>query len=133
LAQYIFSRDMEHHYDNVLEILNLPALHNRRRRFDEFILTIVFIETKCYPPCPRNSRLRVPSWNIRNSATLTYSSATVLRRDVSTVNAVCKLNRCFWEGLLDCYMPKLIHLAFILSFLVCFALCCQFAAVCFHS
>jgi hypothetical protein len=44
-----FFQGMEHHYDKLLERLNLLTLHNRRRHFHAFSLINV-------APCARNSR-----------------------------------------------------------------------------
>jgi hypothetical protein len=67
-----------------LEILNLPALHNRRRHFDASILTNAFVGTKFCPAVPETVAFEFP---LGTSVTLPRSLAllaTALQRDVST-------------------------------------------------
>jgi hypothetical protein len=45
-----FFQDVEYHYDNILEKLNLQTLHIRRRHFDALFLINVFCDAK-YCPC----------------------------------------------------------------------------------
>jgi hypothetical protein len=60
-----FFRDMQYHYDNLLERLNLLTLHNIRL-IDALFLVNVFIGTKCLPSVHEIVRLLAPIRNIRN-------------------------------------------------------------------
>jgi hypothetical protein len=42
-----FFQDMQYHYGNLLEKLNLLTMHNRRRHFDALFLINVFSGTRC--------------------------------------------------------------------------------------
>jgi hypothetical protein len=96
-----FFQDVGYQYDNLLEILNLLTLHNRRRHFDALFLMNVFIGTKYFLSALKTLSIRVPARNIRNFTLFTcssnhYSSA----RCVSAANAVWKpgdicSNSCF--------------------------------------
>jgi hypothetical protein len=56
-----FLRDMEYHYDNLLELFNLLTLHNRRRHFGALFLVNVFGGTKFWPSVLETVGRRVPT------------------------------------------------------------------------
>jgi hypothetical protein len=87
-----FFQDMQYHYDNLLETLNLLTLHNRCCHFDALFLINVFSGTKCCPPVLKIFGLRVPNRNVHNFNMFTCSSTHCpLAWCVSATNAICKL------------------------------------------
>jgi hypothetical protein len=94
-ATIYFFQDVAYHYD-ILEKLNVQTLHIRRRHFDALFLINVFRGTKYYPSDLETVAIRVPTRNIRNFTTFSYSfshchSATC----VSAPNAVYKSTDIF--------------------------------------
>jgi hypothetical protein len=73
---------VEYHYDKLLERLNLPTLHNRRRHFDALFLINVFNGTKYCPSALETDGIHVPTRNIRNFACSLALLATALQLDV---------------------------------------------------
>jgi hypothetical protein len=80
-----FFRDMEYHYDIILEKLNLQTLHTRRRHIDALFLINAFCGTKNCPSVLETVGLRVPTLNIRNFTTFSCSFS-----HCPSANAVCK-------------------------------------------
>jgi hypothetical protein len=76
--------DVEYHYGNILEKLNLQTLHIRRRHFDALFLINVFSGTKHCPPTLEIVGIRVPTRNMRSVA----PSATALQLDVFLLQTV---------------------------------------------
>jgi hypothetical protein len=85
-------QDVEYHYGNLSERLNLLTLHKRRRHFYALFLIHVFSGTKYCPSVLETDGLRVRTPNICNFDMFTCSSSHCpSARCVSTANAVCTL------------------------------------------
>jgi hypothetical protein len=82
LCQKIFFQDVEYHYDNSLEKLNLETLHIRLRHFDAMFLINVFSGTRHCPSVLETVDIRVFTRNIRNLTSSVAPSATALQLDV---------------------------------------------------
>jgi hypothetical protein len=99
-------QDVEHHYDNILEKLNLQTLHIRRRHFDALLVINAFSGTKHCPLCPGSVLETVdilfPNRNVRNFNTFSCSfSHCPSARRVSAANAVCKSKDIFSKSCLS--------------------------------
>jgi hypothetical protein len=73
-------QDVEYHYDNILEKLNLQTLHIRRRHFDALFLINVLSGTKYCPSVLETVGIRIPTRNILPRSVA--PSATALQQDV---------------------------------------------------
>jgi hypothetical protein len=86
-----FFQDVDYHYINTLDKLNLQTLHVRRRHIDALLLINVFRDTKFCPSALKVVGLRVPTRNIRNFSTFSCSSSNCpTARCVLADNTVCK-------------------------------------------
>jgi hypothetical protein len=86
-----FFQDVEYHYDNILEKLNLQTLHIRRRHFDALFLINAFSGTKYCSSVLETVGIRVPTRSIRNFTAFSCSfSHCPSAKCVSAHNAVCK-------------------------------------------
>jgi hypothetical protein len=91
LCQKRFFQDVEYHYDNIFEKLNLQTLHIRRRHFDALFLINDFSGTKHFPSVLETVGIRVPTRNMGNFNTFSCSfSHSPLARCLSAAIAVCK-------------------------------------------
>jgi hypothetical protein len=79
-----FFQDVEYHYENTLQQLNLQTLHIERRHFNALLLINVFSGTKYCPSVLETVGIRVPTRNIRNFTTFSCSF-------IHSLSARCKL------------------------------------------
>jgi hypothetical protein len=97
-----FFQDVEYHYDNILERLNLGTLHIRRRHFNALFLINAFSGTKHCPSVLETVSIRVPTRNIRNFTMFSCSfSHYPSARCVSAANSVCKSTDIFCKSSLS--------------------------------
>jgi hypothetical protein len=97
-----FFKNVEYHYVNILEKLNLQTLHIRRRHFVALFLIHAFSGTKYCPSVLETVGIRVPTRNIRNFTTCSCSLSHCLSaRCVSATNAVCKSTDIFNKSCLN--------------------------------
>jgi hypothetical protein len=88
LCHKIFLQDIDYHYINILDKLNLQV---RRRHIDALFFINVSRGTKLCPSVLEAVDLRVPTRNIRNFPTFSCSSSHCRAATcVLTANSVCK-------------------------------------------
>jgi hypothetical protein len=86
-----FFQDVDYHYINTLDKLNLQTLHVRRRHIDALFLINIFRGTKFRPSVLEAVGLRIPTRNIRKFSTFSCSSSNCpTARCVLAANSVCK-------------------------------------------
>jgi hypothetical protein len=95
-----FFQDIEYHYGNMLEKLNLRTLHMRRRHFDALFLINGFSDTKYCPPLSWKQSTFVFPLGTYRYVTLPPSVAPSARC-VSAENAVCKSTDIFSKSFLS--------------------------------
>jgi hypothetical protein len=66
ICQKNLFQDVEYHYENISEKLNLQTLHIRRRHFDAPFLINIFSGTKYCPFVLETVGIRVPTRNRHN-------------------------------------------------------------------
>jgi hypothetical protein len=73
--RFFFLQNMEYHYDNFLEKLNLLTLHFRRRHSDALLIINIFSGAKCCPSVLETAGILVPARDAHNFTTFTHSSS----------------------------------------------------------
>jgi hypothetical protein len=89
LCQNMIFHDVEYLYNNLLEKLNLPTMHFRRRHSDAFSFINIISGVKCCPSLLETVGIRVPPRNI-NIVSLPCSVGHSAR-SASAANAISNL------------------------------------------